>query len=232
MDVVRTPSTGWIEVVVGSMFSGKSEELIRRLRRAQIARQRVQIFKPAVDTRYAADHIVSHSELRIPSDSARTAAELLAQVRPDTEVVGIDEGQFFDAELPAVATTLAERKAAAAKTPAKKKAAVRSFATEDEAILAYQLREKTGAELHEVIDLEVQGWDDEAQALRPDFYFEGGVRDNFSGRFEMTCLHGTLVFRRLREAGQAGKALSQEVFDALFDGFDEALRDIGKLTRR
>ena len=67
----------------------------------------------------------------------------------------------------------------------------------------------------------------QAQALRPDFYFEGGARDNFSGRFEMTRLHGTLVFRRLREAGQAGKALSQEVFDALFDGFDEALRDIG-----
>ena len=67
----------------------------------------------------------------------------------------------------------------------------------------------------------------QAQALRPDFYFEGGPRDNFSGRFEMTCLHGTLVFRRLREAGQSGKALSQEVFDALFDGFDEALRDIG-----
>lgn len=67
----------------------------------------------------------------------------------------------------------------------------------------------------------------QAQALRPDFYFEGGVRDNFSGRFEMTCLHGTLVFRRLREAGASGKALSQDVFDALFDGFDEALRDIG-----
>ena len=82
MDVVRTPATGWIEVVVGSMFSGKSEELIRRLRRAQIARQRVQIFKPAVDTRYAADHIVSHSELRIPSESAKTAAELLARCSP------------------------------------------------------------------------------------------------------------------------------------------------------
>ena len=67
----------------------------------------------------------------------------------------------------------------------------------------------------------------QAQALRPDFYFEGGARDNFSGRFEMTCLHGTLVFRRLRTAGAAGKALSQDVFDALFDGFDEALRDIG-----
>ena len=109
MDVVRTPATGWIEVVVGSMFSGKSEELIRRLRRAQIARQRVQIFKPSVDTRYAVDHIVSHSELRIPSESARTAAELLTLVKPDTEVVGIDEGQFLDAELPAVVSELARR---------------------------------------------------------------------------------------------------------------------------
>ncbi len=67
----------------------------------------------------------------------------------------------------------------------------------------------------------------QAQALRPDFYFDGGARDNFSGRFEMTCLHGALAFRRLRMAGAAGKALSQDVFDALFDGFDEALRDIG-----
>jgi thymidine kinase len=109
MDVVRTPATGWIEVVVGSMFSGKSEELIRRLRRAQIARQRVQIFKPTVDTRYAADHIVSHSELRIPSETAKSAAELLSKVRPDTEVVGIDEGQFFDTELPTAASELARR---------------------------------------------------------------------------------------------------------------------------
>src|SRR5512147_1199024 len=109
MDVVRQPIQGWIEVVVGSMFSGKSEELIRRLRRAQIARQRVQIFKPAVDTRYSDDHIVSHSELRIPSESAKSAAELLSLVKSDTEVVGIDEGQFFDAELPAVASMLAGR---------------------------------------------------------------------------------------------------------------------------
>jgi cytochrome b pre-mRNA-processing protein 3 len=65
------------------------------------------------------------------------------------------------------------------------------------------------------------------QALRPDFYFEGGARDNFSGRFEMTSLHASLVFRRLRTTGAAGKDLAQECFDALFDGFDEALRDIG-----
>src|SRR5436190_1229059 len=71
MDVIRQqPNQGWIEVIVGSMFSGKSEELIRRLRRAQIARQRVQIFKPALDTRYADDAIVSHSEMRIPSRAA------------------------------------------------------------------------------------------------------------------------------------------------------------------
>jgi thymidine kinase len=109
MDVVRGSQTGWIEVIVGSMFSGKSEELIRRLRRAQIARQRVQIFKPDVDSRYADDHIVSHSELRISSERANGAADLLAKVRADTEVVGIDEGQFFDAELPAVCGALAAR---------------------------------------------------------------------------------------------------------------------------
>jgi thymidine kinase len=109
MDVVRTPATGWIEVIVGSMFSGKTEELIRRLRRAQIARQHVQIFKPAVDNRYSEDHIVSHNELRIQSDTAATASELLAKVRRETEVLGIDEGQFFDSELPAVATALAAR---------------------------------------------------------------------------------------------------------------------------
>ena len=110
MDVVRhQPNQGWIEVIVGSMFSGKSEELIRRLRRAQIARQRVQIFKPALDTRYADDAIVSHSEMRIPSVNLSSSRELLAQVLPDTEVVGIDEGQFFDADLPAVCSTLADQ---------------------------------------------------------------------------------------------------------------------------
>jgi thymidine kinase len=110
VDVVRhTANQGWIEVIVGSMFSGKSEELIRRLRRAQIARQKVQIFKPAIDTRYADDHIVSHSEMRIPSCAVRSARELLERVEPDAEVVGIDEGQFFDAELPAVCNTLADQ---------------------------------------------------------------------------------------------------------------------------
>src|SRR5881392_2319916 len=109
MDVVRQPNHGWIEVIVGSMFSGKSEELIRRLRRAQIARQRVQIFKPAIDARYAADQIVSHSEMRIPSCAVRTARELLEAVEAGTEVVGIDEGQFFDLELPMICNTLADQ---------------------------------------------------------------------------------------------------------------------------
>ncbi|MFN7977116.1 MAG: thymidine kinase [Vicinamibacterales bacterium] len=109
MDVVRAASSGWLEVIVGSMFSGKSEELIRRVRRAQIARQRVQIFKPAVDVRYSDDHIVSHSDLKLEAEPATSAADLLAKVRPDTEVVGIDEGQFFDAALPAACTELADR---------------------------------------------------------------------------------------------------------------------------
>ena len=102
-------STGWIEVIAGSMFSGKSEELIRRLRRAKIARQKVQVFKPEVDSRFSNDHIVSHSEMRHESAISRNAAEVLAKVDADTEVVGIDEGQFFDNELVSVANELARR---------------------------------------------------------------------------------------------------------------------------
>ncbi len=109
MDVVRAANSGWIEVIVGSMFSGKSEELIRRVRRAQIARQRVQIFKPAVDIRYADDAIVSHGELRLSAEPASSSADLLVKVKLDTEVVGIDEGQFFDAALPATCVELAGR---------------------------------------------------------------------------------------------------------------------------
>ena len=109
MDVVRQPTQGWIEVIVGCMFSGKSEELIRRLRRAQIARQRVQIFKPIIDTRFSDDHIVSHSDMRIQSEAVATSRLLLDRVGPDAEVVGIDEGQFFDLELPMVCNTLADR---------------------------------------------------------------------------------------------------------------------------
>ena len=108
MESPRQLHQGWIEVIVGSMFSGKTEELIRRLRRAQIARQRVQIFKPAIDVRFANDHLVSHSEMRIPSVSVESARELIDDVNRETEVVGIDEGQFFDAELPAVCNRIAD----------------------------------------------------------------------------------------------------------------------------
>jgi len=110
MDEVRsTPSHGWIEVITGSMFSGKSEELIRRLRRAQIARQKVQIFKALIDDRFGEDQIVSHSDMRIASQNVRNSDELLRRVDDDTDVVGIDEGQFFDAGLPGACNTLANR---------------------------------------------------------------------------------------------------------------------------
>ena len=109
MDVVRQPTQGWIEVIVGCMFSGKSEELIRRLRRAQIARQRVQIFKPTIDTRFSDQDIVSHSAMRMESEVVKDARTLLERVQPDTEVVGVDEGQFFDLELPMICDTLADR---------------------------------------------------------------------------------------------------------------------------
>ena len=102
-------SAGWVEVIAGSMFSGKSEELIRRLRRARIARQKVQVFKPVIDSRFSDNHIVSHSEMRHESSNIRTAAEIMSNVEPDTEVVGIDEGQFFDEELVNVANELARR---------------------------------------------------------------------------------------------------------------------------
>jgi thymidine kinase len=105
----QRPGLGWIEVIAGSMFSGKSEELIRRLRREQIAKRRVQIFKPRIDDRFAPDQIISHSDMRIDSEVVSSSRELLERVLADTEVVGIDEGQFFDAELPAACTTLADQ---------------------------------------------------------------------------------------------------------------------------
>jgi thymidine kinase len=103
----RPHPTGWIEVVVGPMYSGKTEELIRRLRRAQIARQRVEIFKPAIDVRYGADHLVSHSESRIPSRLVATANDILP-LAGEAQVIGIDEGQFLGPDLPRVADRLAE----------------------------------------------------------------------------------------------------------------------------
>jgi thymidine kinase len=90
------------------MFSGKSEELIRRLRRAEIARQRVQIFKPAIDQRYSQDHIVSHSELKIWSETVKNVAEIEAKLDWRTEVIGIDEAQFLGVELVEFALKLAD----------------------------------------------------------------------------------------------------------------------------
>ncbi len=86
---------GWIEVICGPMFSGKSEELIRRLRRTEIARQRVQIFKPQIDRRYSVDQIVSHNDTRIRSECVTTAAEVQTKLDLRTEVIGIDEAQFL-----------------------------------------------------------------------------------------------------------------------------------------
>ncbi len=93
---VRQRDTGWIEVIAGSMFSGKSEELIRRLKRARIARQKVQVFKPAIDVRYSLEEIASHSGVKHDSVPVADTADMLGRVQSDTEVVGIDEGQFFD----------------------------------------------------------------------------------------------------------------------------------------
>jgi len=92
----RQNGTGWIEVIVGSMFSGKSEELIRRLNRARIARQKVQVFKPKIDSRYSVEEIASHSGHKHNSKPVSSAAEMLAEINAETQVVGIDEGQFFD----------------------------------------------------------------------------------------------------------------------------------------
>ena len=109
MRPVPRPMPGWVEVIAGSMFSGKSEELIRRLRRAQIARQRVQIFKPKIDARYGEAEIVSHSDMKMPSEAVGSAQQILDHTAPDTEVVGIDEGQFFDETLIGVVNALADR---------------------------------------------------------------------------------------------------------------------------
>lgn len=100
---------GWIEVVCGSMFSGKTEEVIRRVKRAVIARQKVQVFKPAIDTRYVHEKVTSHSGAQFEATAVSKATDILEQLEPDTEVVAIDEAQFFDSEVVRVATELADR---------------------------------------------------------------------------------------------------------------------------
>ncbi len=103
----RPPSGGWIEVICGSMFSGKTEELIRRLHRAQIARQIVQVFKPALDQRYADKAIASHNGMQQDAIPVNDSAELLRRVDPAADVVAIDETQFFDAGIIEVCSQLA-----------------------------------------------------------------------------------------------------------------------------
>lgn len=101
--------TGWIEVVCGPMFSGKTEELIRRLRRAVIGRQRVQVFKPAIDTRYHESRITSHSSQSLEAAPVADVAKLLEAIAPETRVVGIDEAQFFGPGLVPAVQSLADR---------------------------------------------------------------------------------------------------------------------------
>ncbi|MEN8224683.1 MAG: thymidine kinase [Bacteroidota bacterium] len=98
--------SGWIEVICGSMFSGKTEELIRRLKRARIAQQKVEIFKPVIDTRYDEEDVVSHDANTIRSTPVQSANQIILMAN-DFDVVGIDEAQFFDDELSAVCNTLA-----------------------------------------------------------------------------------------------------------------------------
>lgn len=105
----RTPGAGWVEVICGSMFSGKTEELIRRLRRATIARQKVQVFKPRIDDRYHFGDVVAHDGESFPGVPVDAPAEILALVGEDTAVVGIDEVQFFDASIVGVVEDLAAR---------------------------------------------------------------------------------------------------------------------------
>ena len=104
----RGQRSGWIEVICGSMFSGKTEELIRRLRRAKFANQRVEIFKPVVDSRYDDDNVVSHDANVILSNAVHRSVEILNKAA-EVDVIGIDEAQFFDEEIVRVCQTLAVR---------------------------------------------------------------------------------------------------------------------------
>ncbi|WP_442265149.1 thymidine kinase [Tenacibaculum sp. ZS6-P6] len=106
--VNHTEQFGWIEVICGSMFSGKTEELIRRLKRAKFAKQRVEIFKPAIDVRYDEEEVVSHNDNRIRSTPVPASANIRLLAN-NVDVVGIDEAQFFDNEIVAVCNDLANR---------------------------------------------------------------------------------------------------------------------------
>jgi len=107
--VYQPRRAGLIEVICGCMFSGKTEELIRRVKRAQIARQRVQVFQHCLDLRYGERRVASHSGAQLEATTARTAVEILQRVVTDTQVVAIDEAQFFDAAIAPVCQELADR---------------------------------------------------------------------------------------------------------------------------
>jgi thymidine kinase len=109
MPYLLQPSGGWIELICGSMFSGKTEELIRRVRRAEIARQRIQVFKPKIDDRYSATEVASHDGLHFQAEIIERAYDLFERLRPDTTVVAIDEAQFLDWTVADVARVLADR---------------------------------------------------------------------------------------------------------------------------
>lgn len=102
-------TTGSIEVVCGSMFSGKTEELIRRLRRATIARQKVQVFKPAIDNRYTVEKVKSHAGMDFDATPIQRASEILERLETDTTVIGVDEAQFLDEEIVPIVRSLADR---------------------------------------------------------------------------------------------------------------------------
>jgi thymidine kinase len=102
-------STGLVEVIVGSMFSGKTEEIIRRLRRAKIAKQKIQVFKPTVDTRFSESKVTSHAGSDFEATPVSSSADILELIEEDTTVVGIDEAQFFEDEIIEVVHTLADR---------------------------------------------------------------------------------------------------------------------------
>jgi len=108
MNIIRQ-KTGWIEVICGSMYSGKTEELIRRVHRAEYAKQKIQVFKPEIDNRYEADHVVSHSKNKTPSLNISSADEIIGLLEDDVEIVAIDEVQFLGEHVVEVCNKLADR---------------------------------------------------------------------------------------------------------------------------
>jgi len=105
----KSRNEGWIEVICGSMFSGKSEELIRRVHRVQIAKKKIQIFKPTIDNRYAVQYIYSHNGTKVEAINITKSKEISERIEPDTEAVAIDEAQFYDDDIVLVCQKLADQ---------------------------------------------------------------------------------------------------------------------------